>query len=104
MKFGFDALGEKCLFSASFLELGIFFIRKILVSRSSKPEISDWITLRGSITEADAKKNSFTILPIAGRLLPTEIPEGFWEVISQALNNYRIEQGKVAVQCLQKNF
>jgi hypothetical protein len=75
-------------------------IRKILVSRSSKPEISDWITLRGSITEADAKKNSFTILPIAGRLLPTEIPEGFWEVISQALNNYRIEQGKVAVQCL----
>lgn len=75
-------------------------IRRILVGRSSKPEISDWITLRGSITEVDARKNTFTISPITGKLLPTEIPGGFWDIVSQALNNYRAEQGKVAVQCL----
>ncbi len=75
-------------------------IRKILVSRSSKPEISDWITLRGSITEVDARNNTFKISPILGRIFSSDIPEGFWDVVSQGLNNYRIGQGKVAVQCL----
>ena len=75
-------------------------IRKILVSRSSKPEISNWITLRGSITEVDARNNTFKISPILGRIFSSDIPEGFWDVVSQGLNNYRIGQGKVAVQCL----
>ena len=76
--------------------------RRRLVFASHLNEISQEVSLRGSVPEADQDRLTFHFQPLDGRRISGKVDEEYFEAVLKAFNSYK-NGGKVAINGIAKH-